>query len=230
MKKIKLLTLLFILPLLLMAQSPVTIGDTMTNFTLKTYDNKTVSLSDYKGKNVMLVFPRGKVDEHWCQLCHYQYAELAELEKELHFQQKYNLTVLIILPYNEDLVKKWIAMFPDQLAQIEKWKHPDNVQNLTQNEKRRFNFWLQLFPKQIPSPVVDGRVPFPVLIDSDRELSMKLGIFTTFWDRSYVEQNISSIFILDKAGIVKFKYVSQSTIDRPKPEYLFKVIEKMVIE
>jgi alkyl hydroperoxide reductase subunit AhpC len=92
------------------------------------------------------------------------------------------------------------------------------------------NFCRKLFPKQLPNPVIDSKVPFPVLIDGERELSMKLGLFTTFWDRSYVEQNISSIFILDKTGIVKFKYVSQSTVDRPKPEYLFKIIEKMVVE
>ena len=90
MKKIKLFALLVLIPLFIMAQSPVKLGDTMANFTLKSYDGKTISLNDFKGKNIMLIFPRGKVGDHWCQICHYQFAEFADIEKTENFRKKYN--------------------------------------------------------------------------------------------------------------------------------------------
>ena len=65
-----------------------------------------------RGKNVLLIFPRGRVGDHWCQICHYQYAELAELEEAQHFRKKNNLEVLFALPYDSAPVQHWIAMFP----------------------------------------------------------------------------------------------------------------------
>jgi hypothetical protein len=54
-------------------------------------------------------------------------------------------------------------------------------------------------------------------------------LFTTNWDRSEVEQNIPTIFVLDGEGVVQFKYHSQTTFDRPEYDYLFNVIEKLIV-
>ena len=44
------------------------------------YQGDTVSLSQFRGKNVLLLFPRGRYENQWCRYCHYQYTELVELE------------------------------------------------------------------------------------------------------------------------------------------------------
>ena len=60
---------------------PANLGDLFPAFTLPAVQGGEVTLSSLKGKNVLIIFPRGRVDDHWCQICHYQYAELADLEK-----------------------------------------------------------------------------------------------------------------------------------------------------
>jgi alkyl hydroperoxide reductase subunit AhpC len=40
-----------------------------------------------------------------------------------------------------------------------------------------------------------------------------------------VEQNVPTVFVIDPAGVVEFKYISQNTIDRPGVEHLVKVVE-----
>jgi peroxiredoxin len=229
MKKIFVfVTSLFLIITACLAQKPVSVTDTMPGFTILSTDGAKVSLSDFKGKNVMLVFPRGKVGDHWCQLCHYQYAEFADIESNEKIQEKYNLQVLFILPYDRKTVEQWVKMLPKQLSIVEKWKNPENAEKISEGEKNWMLKCRKLFPKKFVIDSANIPKPFIVLADEDRKLSMDLGLFTTFWDYSYVEQNISSIFIIDKNGILQFKYVSQSTIDRPKPEYLFKFISKMV--
>lgn len=211
-------------------QSPVTVGDPMPDFTLTSYHGQNITLSDLKGKNVMLIFPRGKVSDHWCQICHYQYVELADLEKTLNIRKKYNLEILFVLPYNAELVKKWVSIFPDQMEVIDKWKNPPKPDSLSKEQKNWMELTRKLFPMNFEFTKDNIPTPFPILIDEDRTLSMKLGIFTTFWDHSYVEQNISSIFILDKEGKVQFKYISQTTIDRPKFDYLFKIMDCLIVK
>lgn len=210
------------------AKNPVSPGSNMTNFTLKSTNGETISLADFQGKNVMLVFPRGKVGEHWCNICHYQYAELAELEAIQQFRKKYDIEVLYILPYNEAEVKHWVSIFPSQLAIITKWKNPVNMENLSKKESDWMNLTRRLFPKDYNYAETGYPMPFPVLIDTDHTLSSELGIFSTDWDGSKVDQNMSSIYIVDKVGSLRFKYVSQNTFDRPQPEYLFEIMHKLL--
>jgi peroxiredoxin len=210
------------------SQKIVSVTDTMSVFTLPSVSGSEVSLSDFKGKNVMLIFPRGRVNDSWCHICHYQYVELADLELKEKIQEKYNLQIIFILPYDRETVDKWVKMMPKQMSDIEGWKHPANPEILTKGEQNWMNMVINIFPN---SYVIDSTyipTPFPILIDADRQLSKSLGIFTTFWDNSYVEQNIASIFLVDKNGILQFKYISQNTFDRPDNEYLFRFIDKMM--
>jgi len=41
-------------------------------------------------------------------------------------------------------------------------------------------------------------------------------------------QNTPAIYIIDKEGKLRFKYLSQDTKDRPSYNYLFGFIEKMI--
>jgi hypothetical protein len=86
----------------------------------------------------------------------------------------------------------------------------------------------RLFPKKFSMTKDNIPTPFPILIDAERKLSEGLQLFTLFWDRSYVEQNIATIFLLDKTGQVRFKYFSQGTVDRPDAAFLLKFIEHML--
>lgn len=38
-------------------------------------------------------------------------------------------------------------------------------------------------------------------------------------------KNIPTVYIVDKNGILQFKYLSQNTFDRPGPAYLLKVLD-----
>jgi len=62
--------------------NPVVVGQPMPDFTLPVYQGGLLSLSSLRGKNVLILFPRGYAAEnYWCTICNYRYVELAELEK-----------------------------------------------------------------------------------------------------------------------------------------------------
>jgi peroxiredoxin len=207
---------------------PTNLGDMFPEFTLPAVQGGEVSLASLKGKNVIIVFPRGRYADHWCQICHYQYAELADLEKSLQFRKKHNLEILFVLPYDRATVQHWVDIFPEQMAVIDRWKNP----NAEELKNPRAKAWMEqvrlLLPKSFLVSKENIRVPFPILVDGERRLSQGLHLFTMSWDDNYVEQNIPTIFILNGEGRVCFKFHSQSTVDRPNAEYLLKFIERML--
>ena len=190
-------------------------------------NGKEIALSDFKNKKVLLIFPRGKVsDDYWCSLCHLQYSELAKLEIDKNLRKKYNLEIIFILPYIKDTVDRWMKYMPKAMATIEKWKNPDDPDN------EKLKKWAETVKKINPETITykDGKFPFPfpILIDADHSLSSTLDIYRTDWNGGSTGQNIPAVFILDENGVVKFKYISQNTMDRPHAEYLAEVIEKLM--
>jgi peroxiredoxin len=205
---------------------PAILGQPMSDFSLPALSGGEFGISKLKGKNVLLVFPRGKVADHWCQICHYEYAELAEMEKIQGLRKKYDVEILFVLPYDKATVQHWVDIFPDQMAVIDGWKNPPETasagqKNFAQTAKR-------LLPKAFRIQKGDIPTPFPILIDADQRVSKGLGLFTTNWDGSAIDQNVPTVFILDGAGTVRFKYLSQNTWDRPTAEYLAKVLDRMM--
>jgi peroxiredoxin len=205
---------------------PAIIEQPMPDFTLPAYQGGTVTLSQFKGKNIMIIFPRGyAAPNYWCTICNYRYVELAELEKAQQIQKKYNVQVLVVFPYDRATVQAWLEALPGQLDKIRETKNPADPSKLDEAGKRRMERWRQFFPKDFslkPGEILD---PFPVLIDSDRALSKRLGLFQTEWGGGKVDQNIPSVFIVDKNGVLLFKYMGQNTTDRPSYTYLFKVLD-----
>ena len=57
-------------------------------------------------------------------------------------------------------------------------------------------------------------------------VSRGLDLFTLAWDNSKVEQNIPAVYLLDRDGNVRFKYLSQNTLDRPGSDDLLEILKK----
>jgi peroxiredoxin len=206
----------------------VTVGNQMPDFTLESYQGGSITISDLKGKNILLIFPRGLAREaSWCHIDNYRYAELMELEKKENIRKKYNVEILYILPYNKDMVKQWIESNPKQLQEIESAKYPEDPEKLDDTLKQRMEYARKLYPDSYKLKEGEVPTPFPILIDANHKVSEGLGIFSTDWHGSNVDQCMSSVFIIDKEGILQFKYIGQSTFDRPSFKYLLKMLEAM---
>lgn len=83
----------------------------------------------------------------------------------------------------------------------------------------------QIFPKDLSLKSGHTDHPFPILIDAKRTVSSGLGLFTTNWSGSQVEQKIPAVYLIDAQNLLRFKYVSQNTLDRPEYDYLLKIPE-----
>lgn len=208
---------------------PVILGQVMPDFTLPALDGGEVTLSALRGKNVLIVFFRGYAAENaWCTICHYQYAELVMRELRDKVREKYGLEVLFVLPYDRDVVTKWREVVPQQLEKIKKWKNPDPAAD--DAARRRAERSKQIFPLDMAASDLEAKPgelarPFPVLMDADRALTKRLGIFAAEWGGSKVDQGIPSVYILDTTGALRFKYIGQNTVDRPSYDYLFKILD-----
>jgi peroxiredoxin len=209
------------------AIKPVTVLQPMPDFTLASLQGGEVTLSKLKGKNVLLIFPRGLVGENsWCHIDNYQYSDPAEAEKLQSFRKALNLEVVFVLPYERALVQQWADKFVDQFQDIEKWRNPPDPAALDAQGKTRLDIYTRNFPKKFVFERGKVPFPFPILMDADRTLSKGLGLFTTEWGGRKAEQNVPTVYVIDAQGVVRFKYISQSTIDRPSTEYLLTFIDK----
>jgi peroxiredoxin len=207
---------------------PVTIGQPMPAFALPVFQGGTFELAGHKGRNVMLVFPRGFAAEgRWCTIDNYKYAEIVDLDKTAGLRTKYDLDVVFVFPYARDIVAKWVDDNPDQLTKIRDWKHPADPSKLDDAGKARMQRWQTVYPKEFAMEKGKVPLPFPILIDADRTLSKGLGLFATEWGGSKVDQNMTSVFIVDKKGVLQFKYIGQSTVDRPEYDVLLKELDRL---
>jgi peroxiredoxin len=207
---------------------PVSVLQSMPDFSLPVYQGGELTLSELRGKNVLLVFPRGLAGEdHWCHVCNYQYAELAELELSQNIREKNNLEILFVLPYSKEMVQEWVDKFADQIADIQDWKNPADPEKLDERGRRRMEMIKRYFPKSYSFEKGKVPLPFPILIDADAVVSKGLGVFTKEWGGSKIEQNVPTLYIMDKKGVLQFKYISQNTFDRPGPDYLLDFISFM---
>ena len=155
---------------------PVSLQKPMPDFTLPVYQGEPITLSQLKGKNILLIFPRGLAGkDHWCHVCNYQYVELAELEKKHNIREKYQVEILFVLPYNQEMVQEWVEKFPDQLKDIENWKNPANLEKLDEKGKSRLKMIRDNFPNEYSYE--PGKVPILFL-------SMAKEPFPRAWDYS----------------------------------------------
>jgi len=200
----------------------------MPDITLPAFQGGEVTLSDLRGKRVMLVFPRGfSRPGSWCHICPYQLAELAEYDAEADFRENSNLEILYVIPYGRETVREWMDAFPQLFQDIEERKNPPNAATLDEAGRARVERSKQVYPKTYHMEPEEVERAFPILVDHDHAVSSGLGLFTTDWSGSTAEQNIPTILIIDENGILRFKYMSQNTVDRPPLDYLVWFLDKL---
>ena len=175
---------------------PVTVGSPMPDITLPVYQGGEVTLSDLRGKRVMLVFPRGlSRPDSWCHVCPYQLAELADYDASANFRENSNLEVLYVIPYPREKVGEWIQAFPQLFQDIEDRKNPPNAADLDEAGRARAERSRQVYPKTFWMEPEEVEQAFPILVDHDHAVSSGLGLFTTDWSGSNAEQNVPIISI-----------------------------------
>jgi peroxiredoxin len=205
------------------------LGQPMSDFTLSSLDGKSVKLSDLKGRNVLLVFPRVFYQTNeYCSLCGYQYAELADHYQADQWREKYDLEVLYVFPFAADVVHTWLARTPKMLEEVEGWKNPSAEELKKDQVKRWMEMTRRLCPQKYAFTAAAIPMPFTILVDDQRELSKGLDLFREEWSGGKGDQNIPSVFLLDKEGVVRFKLVGQHTIDRPSAAYLEAIIKAVL--
>lgn len=205
---------------------PVTVGSPMPDFTLTAYQGGEVTLSSLRGKNVMVVFPRGHSRPgSWCHICPYQHSELVSYDAETHWRVRSNLEILYVLPYPREEVTAWLDAYPRLLQDNEDAKNPPDPESLDDAGRARMERAREIYPRVFSAEPGHVPTPFPLLLDTDHALSEGLGFFTTDWGGSTADQNVPTILIIDPDGILQFKYMSQNTLDRPPLEYLARVVD-----
>ncbi len=205
------------------------LGQPMSDFALPVLDGPALKLSELKGKNVLLVFPRvfyATGDD--CSICGYQYAELADAWQAGKWKEKFGLEVLYVFPFSPDVTRAWLARVPAMLEAVEGWKNPSAEDLKNEQAKRWMDITRQAYPKKYAFTAESLPMPFKIVIDEQRELSKGLDLFRDEWSGGKGEQNIPSVFLLDKAGVVQFKLVGQHTLDRPTAAYLGKIMEAVL--
>jgi hypothetical protein len=205
----------------------VTPGDPMPDFTLPVYSGGEFTLSKYRGKNVLLMFPRGWVGATWCTYCPYQYLELEKRMKESDLRAKYNLEIAFVLPYGTDRVKDWLEKFPDAITALENIKNPQPKPAAGTIQADYAAWARKAFPIKFGVKKDDPHTLIPVLVDEKRTLSHQLKIFSSFWDGISSEQNRATVLVVDKKGVLQLKYIGQMTEDRPSIDYILDFISRM---
>lgn len=202
-------------------------GEAFPDFTLPVYGGGEFSLEKYRGKKVLLIFPRGYLVNNWCAYCPYQYLELEQMEKTRRIMSAYDVQIVFVLPYSMEMIRDWQERFPEALAAIENNKHPQTAP-AAGSIQEAYSAWVrQHFPLTFDVKPDDPHTWIPVLSDENRDLSRQLKIFTGFWDGVAAEQNMASVFIIDQEGILQFKYIGQMTEDRPGVGFLMDLVRKM---
>lgn len=204
------------------------LGEPLKEFSLPSFNGGEFKLSEEKGKNILLVFPRGYYDKDiWCDICAYEYFDLIDEFYNKHFAEKYNLDLIFILPYDTSTIREWLLDLPEVYAGLEAGKH---LADTLTNEKAMtwVHFANKHYPKTFNIKAGETLQPYRILSDADHQLSERLDIFRTEWWGTKVDQNLPTLILLDTEGIVKFKYISQHTIDRPSSVYILKIMEKFI--
>ena len=201
------------------------LGHELRDFSLPVYQGGTFTLSEFRGKNVLLHFPRGYYDKDWwCDICAYQYFDLVKEHEKRNLTELFNLEIVVVLPYDTKTIAKWLLEMPEVYQSLSDWKFID-TDTASDQEKNWSVYVKKHFPKEFDYNRGSVPTPFKILMDADHTFSERLDIFRTEWWGTQVDQNIPTTILLDIKGRIVFKHISQYTLDRPSVVYLIKIME-----
>lgn len=204
---------------------PVQVKEKFPDITLTKPTGELINIGGKSGKNTMLIFIRGKVTPNtWCPICHYQYLEMMVAVEKGCIEKKYNMDIFFVMPYKTDSLDNWVKAFPQSIKTIKNWKYPKNP---SENQKEWAEYCNKFFPYSFDDKLEDLELKLPILFDPDQKVSKGLYLFQEEWGGTKVAQNVPTIFIIDKKGMVSFKYFSQYTNDRPDADYILEYLKKM---
>lgn len=204
------------------------LGLPLDDFSLPILTGGKFTLSGVKNKNVLLVFPRGYSDAgKWCNICAYQYADLADAEEKQKLREKFNLDIFLVFPYDTPTVEKWFQDMPEVLKAIETWKVV-NEELATSTNIKWAEYSRASFPKVFKFEAGQVPRPFPVLLDTNQELSNRLGIFRKEWWGGKADQNKPTLILLNQQKTVVFRTIAQDTLDRPSTDSLIKILSSLL--
>ncbi len=122
----------------------------------------------------------------------------------------------------------WKKLANNGLNTIEKWKNPVGYDTLSGPVKRWAEYAREFFPEKFVYQDGNMPLPIPILIDDDKAVSKALFLNKEEWGGTKVNQNMPTVFLIDKKGVVRFKYHSQYTNDRPSAKYIIEYLNKMM--
>jgi peroxiredoxin len=205
------------------------LGNELRDFTLPVYQGGTFTLSDLRGRNVLLLFPRGYYDQDWwCDICAYQYFDLVSENEKQNLTKRFNLEIVVVLPYDTNTIARWLLDMPEVYRSLADWKFI-KADTASEREKRWSLHVKEHFPREFDYKRGQVPTPFKILVDADHALSRRLDIFRTEWWGTKVDQNVPATILLNGEGRVVFKHISQHTLDRPSTEYLIRVMETFLV-
>ncbi len=207
---------------------PAIVGMKMWDFELPTLEGKTFKLSDYKGKNLILIFPRVSWGGGDCYFCGYQYMEWVNAMKHSKFEEKLNAKLVYVFPFDKKYVNNWLAKMPEFLKSVHDVVYPKDFDKFPRERQERILAFRKMYFGEFLVNKDKTQTPMIILLDAERKVSKKLDIFRTEWGGGKGDQNIPMIMVLDGDGVVRYKYVSQNTLDRPKPSHVLSYIERFL--
>ncbi len=150
------------------------------------------------------------------------------MDERLDFRTRHCIDVAFVLPYETEDVRAWSRLFPEQLRVVEDWKQlgsvPPGVTGWIDPTGMRWaGIARTFFPQRFEIRQGEDLLRFPVLVDGGAKVSRALDLFRTSWGGTEVAQNQPLVVLVDPQGVVRFKYLSQTTFDRPDGDYLLKV-------
>lgn len=208
---------------------PVTLNEKMPELTLTNSEGELININQVENNNILLIFPRGRVTaDIWCPICHYQYLEMIEIANNNKLENKYDMAIFFVLPYSADTLQSWLDAIPRSLQTIENWKYPKGDNATNPNVIAWSEYSKEFFPYSFKYDETTFKTEIPILFDADRKVSEGLQIFRNEWGGTKVDQNVPTIFLLDKDRKVRLKYFSQYTNDRLSGDYIVKYLKKML--
>jgi len=202
------------------------IEEPMSDFTLPLYQGGELTLSRLRGKNVIIIVPRfWAARGYYCTICNYHYLDFVDVEKTQSFRKTHNTEIVYLFPFSKDDVTQWLASLPEQMSRVQAVKYPPDPSRLDEKAKALTERWRKLFPKDFTLQPGEATTPFPIVLDADRKIARRLGVFATEWGGSAVDQGIPSVFVVDSEGVLMLKYIAQNNADRPSPAYLARILQ-----